>query len=296
MTKPIFGLSAALITPYTTSGAVDLPKLARHAGSVLARGCDSVTLCGTTGEGFGLSFGERNAMYEAVATALPADARIQVGIMACAIDDAVAQSLAALDAGAAGLLMAPPFYMKGMDDDGLYKWFSQVFERIGPKLRCVILYHIPGQTAVALSPELITRLRKAWPGLITGIKDSSGDWDTAELFLATHGDISVLIGDERLLPRAMAKGAEGSICGVANIAPELLAPVIHSGADGRVLTELTNLVVSNPIIPAVKILVGHLAGDAGFDAVRPPLSELGADQKSQLLEAFDALMAPSEGP
>jgi 4-hydroxy-tetrahydrodipicolinate synthase len=291
MTKPIFGLSAALVTPYTTSGAVDLPKLARHAGSVLARGCDSVTLCGTTGEGYGLSLAERKAMYEAVAKGLPADTRIHVGIMASAIDDAVAQSMAALDAGAAGLLMAPPFFMKGMDDDGLYNWFNQVFERIGAKLRGVILYHIPGQTAVALSPELIARLRKTWPGVITAIKDSSGDWATAERFLATHGDISVLIGDERLLPRAMAKGAEGSICGVANIAPELLAPVIHSGADGRVLTELTNLVVSNPIIPAVKVLIGHLAGDAEFEAVRPPLSELGAEQKSKLLEAFDAIMA-----
>jgi 4-hydroxy-tetrahydrodipicolinate synthase len=291
MTKPIFGLSAALITPYTTSGAVDLPKLAMHASSVLSRGCDSVTLCGTTGEGFGLSFGERKAMYEAVATALPADTRIHVGIMASAIDDAVAQSSAALDAGAAGLLMAPPFYMKGMDDDGLFNWFNQVFEGIGPSLRGVILYHIPGQTAVALSPELIARLRKAWPGAITAIKDSSGDWATAERFLATHGDISVLVGDERLLPRAMAKGAEGSICGIANIAPEMLAPVIHSGADGRVVTELTSMVVANPIIPAVKLLVGHLAGDAGFEAVRPPLSELGTEQKSQLLKAFDTIMA-----
>ncbi|WP_417408622.1 dihydrodipicolinate synthase family protein [Hoeflea sp.] len=291
MTKPIFGLSAALVTPYTASGSIDLAKLAGHAGSVLARGCDSVTLCGTTGEGYGLSLAEREAMYEAVATALPEGTRIYVGIMASAIDDAVAQSLAALDASAAGLLMAPPFYMKGMNDDGLYAWFSEVFARIGSKLRGVIMYHIPGQTAVALSPELIARLRKAWPGIITGIKDSSGDWATTERFLATHGDISVLIGDERLLPRAMAQGAEGSICGMANIVPELLVPVIHSGADGRVLTELTSLTVSNPVIPAVKVLVGHLAGDAEFDAVRPPLTELSADQKSQLLEAFDAIMA-----
>ena len=291
MTKPIFGLSAALVTPYTASGEVDLPRLASHAGSVLARGCDGVTLCGTTGEGFGLTLDERKAMYDAVAKATPAGTRIHVGMMAPAIDDAVSQSIAALDAGAAGLLMAPPFFMKGMDDDGLFNWFNQVFTRIGDKLRGVIMYHIPGQTAVALSPELIARLRKAWPGIITGIKDSSGDWATAERFLASHGDISVLVGDERLLPRAMAKGAEGSICGLANIVPDLLAPVIHSKDDGHVLIELTNLVVSNPIIPAVKVLAGHLAGDAGFDAVRPPLTELSPKQKSDLLEAFDAIMA-----
>jgi len=291
MTKPIFGLSAALVTPYTASGDVDLARLGKHAASLLTRGCDGVTLCGTTGEGFGLTLDERKAMYDAVAKAVPADTRIHVGIMAPAIGDAVTQSLAALDAGAAGLLMAPPFFLKGMDDDGLFNWFNAVFQRIGAKLRGVIMYHIPGQTAVALSPELIARLRKTWPGVITGIKDSSGDWATAERFLATHGDISVLVGDERLLPRAMAKGAEGSICGVANVAPELLAPVIHSGDDGRVLTELTNLVVSNPIIPAVKALAGHLAGDTGFEAVRPPLSELSAEQKSKLLEAYDAIMA-----
>lgn len=291
MTKPIFGLSAALVTPYTASGDVDLSRLGKHATSLLTRGCDGVTLCGTTGEGFGLTLDERKAMYDAVAKVVPADTRIHVGIMAPAIGDTVTQSLAALDAGAAGLLMAPPFFLKGMDDDGLFNWFNAVFQRIGAKLRGVIMYHIPGQTAVALSPELIARLRKTWPGVITGIKDSSGDWATAERFLATHGDISVLVGDERLLPRAMAKGAEGSICGVANVAPELLAPVIHSGDDGRVLTELTNLVVSNPIIPAVKVLAGHLAGDTGFEAVRPPLSELSAEQKSKLLEAYDAIMA-----
>lgn len=293
MTKTIFGLSAALVTPYAADGSVDLAKLAEHAGSVLMRGCDSVTLCGTTGEGYGLSLTERRAMYDALAAALPADSRIQVGIMASPIDDAAEQSRAAVDAGAAGLLMAPPFYMKNMGDDGMYNWFCRVFERIGANLRGVIMYHIPGQTASPLSPELITRLRAAWPGVITGIKDSSGDWPTAERYLAAHGDISVLVGDERLLPAAMARGAEGSICGLANIAPELLAPVIHSGGDGRMVIDLVNLIVSYPVMPAVKVLVGHLARDSGFDAVRPPLAELTDAQKSALITAFDAIMAPA---
>src|SRR5690606_24930115 len=222
-------------------------------------GCDSVTLCGTTGEGYGLSLSERKTMYDAVSSRLPSGTRIQVGIMASAIDDAAELSRAAVDAGAAGLLMAPPFFMKNMDDEGMYNWFSRVFERIGSNLRGVIMYHIPGQTAAPLSPELIARLRKAWPGIITGIKDSSGDWATAERYLAMHGDLSVLVGDERLLPRAMARGAEGSICGLANIVPELLAPMIHSGGDGRVVSDLVDLIVAHPVMPAVKVLVGHLA-------------------------------------
>ncbi|MCY0152226.1 dihydrodipicolinate synthase family protein [Hoeflea alexandrii] len=113
MSKPIFGLSAALVTPYTASGAVDLPKLARHASAMLARGCDSVTLCGTTGEGYGLSLEERKAMHHAVAQSLPADTRIQVGIMASAIDDAVAQSRAALDSRRERAADGAPFLSQG---------------------------------------------------------------------------------------------------------------------------------------------------------------------------------------
>ncbi|PWW04477.1 4-hydroxy-tetrahydrodipicolinate synthase [Hoeflea marina] len=293
MTKTIFGLSAALVTPYLPDGSVDLSRLASHAASVLKRGCNSVTLAGTTGEGYGLSLAERIAMHEALNSALPSGSRIQVGIMACAIDDAAEQSRVALDRGATGLLMAPPFYMKAMDDEGMYAWFNRVFERIGAGLKGVIMYHIPGQTASPLSPELITRLRAAWPGVITGIKDSSGDWATAQRFLAAHNDISVLVGDERQLPAAMAKGAEGSICGLANIAPELLAPVIHQGGDGRTVKDLVDLIVSYPVLPAVKVLVGHLSRDPGFDAVRPPLVELTPAQKSALIAAFDAIMVPA---
>lgn len=293
MTKTIFGLSAALVTPYAADGSVDLPRLTSHAASVLKRGCDSVTLAGTTGEGYGLSLAERIAMQEALVEALPSGSRIQVGIMACAIYDAAEQSRVALDRGASGLLMAPPFYMKAMDDEGMYNWFCRVFERIGANLRGVIMYHIPGQTASPLSPELITRLRAAWPGVITGIKDSSGDWATAQRFLEAHSDISVLVGDERQLPAAMAKGAEGSICGLANIAPELLVPVIHGDGDGKIVKELVDLIVSYPVMPAVKVLVGHLARDKGFDAVRPPLVELSGAQKAALTAAFDAIMAPA---
>ena len=289
--RSIFGLSAALVTPFAADGSVDLPRLARHAGGCLDRGCDSVTLFGTTGEGFGLTLRERRAMQAAVTAALPSGARINAGVMACAIDDAAEQARSALDDGAVGLLVAPPFYMKSMDDDGLYDWFAKVFERTGPKLQGVILYHIPGQTAVSLSVALIGRLRQTFGGAIAGIKDSSGDWATAQAFLAAHGDLSVLVGDERLLARAMALGAEGSICGLANIAPDLLVPVIHAGGDDRLVTELVNLIVANPVMPAVKALVAHLARDPDFETVRPPLSALTAAQKSALVAGFDAIMA-----
>lgn len=290
-TSSIFGLSAALVTPFDKDGNVDLTKIAQHATTMLANGCDGVTLFGTTGEGYGINLADRRAMQTSVASTLPDTARIHAGVMASSIEDAVNLAVTAYEDGARGLLLAPPFFMKGICDDGLFNWFSAVFDKIGAPLKDVILYHIPGQTAVPISVSLVSRLRAAYPGIVTGIKDSSGDWGSTEAYLATHGDIAILVGDERQLPRAMAHGAQGSICGTANFIPGLLRDIIHGGNDGAVVTKIVEMVVSRPIIPAVKVLTAHINGDASFIAPRPPLVALPDADRLVLIDAFEAALA-----
>jgi 4-hydroxy-tetrahydrodipicolinate synthase len=289
--RNLFGLSAALVTPFNEAGAVDLPRLASHAKDLLADGCDSVTLFGTTGEGFSLSRNERAAMLGALAGAGINRDQLYAGVSATVLQDAVQQSRLALDAGARGLLFAPPYYFKDPDEEGLYTWFSRAIEGIGASAREIILYHIPGQTAVPLSVRLIERLKRAFPGVITGVKDSSGDWATAQAFLQEHGDLAILIGDERLLARAVRLGGGGTICGLANLAPDLLRPAVHEGKDDTRISELVDLIVSYPVLPAVKALVGHLRRDPGFGSMRPPLTELTEDQKQALAAAYDAILA-----
>lgn len=287
----MFGLSAALVTPFDASGQVDLERLVTHALTSLERGCDGVTLFGTTGEGFGLTLGERRTVAAALAGAMPSGREFVAGVMACAIEDAAEQARTALADGAGGLLVAPPFYMKDMTDNGLYDWFARMFDSVGAELKGVFLYHIPGQTAAPLSVDLIARLRQGFGGVIAGIKDSSGSWETARAFLEAHGDIAVLIGDERLLPKAMKEGAQGSICGLANIAPELMTPVIHGGKEGGAMVDAVNLIVSYPVLPAIKALVAHRTGDPAFETVRPPLVPLNALQKAGLIAGFDAVLS-----
>jgi 4-hydroxy-tetrahydrodipicolinate synthase len=291
VSQTMFGLSAALISPFSTRDVPDLPRLARHAGWVLANGCDSLTLFGTTGEGFSIPLRERAAMLGAVLGAGVLPDRVNLAVAAATVADAADQANLGLDAGVAHLLFTPPFYLKAPDEEGIYAWFSRAFETIGAPLRDVILYHIPGQTAVSLSPELVTRLRRAFPAAVVGIKDSSGDWPTTERFLEAHGDIAVLVGDERLLPRAMAQGAQGSICGLANFAPELLRPVIHAGADEPRLKPVVDLVVSNPVMPAVKALVAHRHGDPAYARSRPPLVDLDPIRAAALVRDFEFLMS-----
>ena len=292
--QDIFGLSAALVTPFRADGAVDLPRMLRHARHVLAEGCDSITLFGTTGEGFSIGMRERAAMIGAVLGDGIDPSQLYAGVSATTVADAVEQSRLALDFGARGLLLAPPFYFKDPGEDGLFAWFSQAIDGIGADARGIILYHIPGQTAVPLSVALVGRLKRAFPGVIAGVKDSSGDKATAEAFLAAHGELAILVGDERQLAAAMRNRAQGSICGVANIAPRLLHDVIHGAADNPLIVPLVDLIVSYPVLAAIKALVAHIHGDDEYARMRAPLVDLPARDRAALIGAYEAILAPGQ--
>ncbi|MGE0007830.1 MAG: dihydrodipicolinate synthase family protein [Parvibaculaceae bacterium] len=291
----IFGLSAALITPFTPEGSVDLARLLRHAHYVLAEGCDGITLFGTTGEGFSIGLRERARMLGGVVGGGIRPEQIHAGVSATAVADAVEQARLALDFGARGLLLAPPYYLKGPSEEGLFAWFARVIEGIGAAARGVILYHIPGQTAVPLSVDLVGRLKRAFPQVIAGVKDSSGDKATTEAFLAAHGELAILVGEERHLAEAMGKGAQGSICGLANLAPWLLSDVIHKGADNPLIRPAVDLIASYPVLPAVKALVANIHGDDAYARTRPPLVDLPAKERREITSAYAALLALGQG-
>jgi 4-hydroxy-tetrahydrodipicolinate synthase len=285
-----FGLSCAITTPMKQGGDVDLPRLARHARHVLAQGCDSITLYGTTGEGAALGLPARAAMMGAVIGAGVDPARqIYAGVAAASLEDAVGQGRLALEAGARGLLVAPPFYFKGVSDEGLYRWFSQLFETLGSLARNVILYHIPSVTAVEISVPLVQRLKTAFPGIVVGVKDSSGSYANTEALLQAHGELAILVGDERQLAKAVRHGAQGSICGVANLVPHLLRPMVYEGAESPVVNALVDEICSHPVLAAVKALVGHLHGDAGYGAMSAPLEALDEASRQRLFAAFDSI-------
>ena len=120
-----------------------------------------------------------------------------------AAEDAAEQAQHALQRGARNILLAPPSYFKNVGEDGLFGWFSAVFAALGPLARDVLLYNIPSVTMVQLSLGLIGRLRTAFPDVVAGVKDSGGNWSYSEALLAAHGDLVILIGDERHLARAV---------------------------------------------------------------------------------------------
>ncbi|MBV8409017.1 MAG: dihydrodipicolinate synthase family protein [Alphaproteobacteria bacterium] len=287
-----FGLSVALATPFAEDRSIDLPRLVAHAQASLADGCGSITLFGTTGEGASLGHNERQRALGAVLGA-GIDPRTQliVGIAASSVEDAIAQGRAGLLAGCPSFLLAPPFYFKGVADEGVFDWMAAVLTGLGPKASNVILYHIPQVTSVGLSIEVIDRFRAAFPDQIKGVKDSSGDWQNAQALLKRHGDLDVLIGDERLLARAMRQGASGAISGLANIAADLMQPLLGGIEEPRV-NAMVEQVLAWPVTAAIKVLLGLKLGEPlAWSRMRAPLSPLGEADARKLGAAIDLIRA-----
>jgi 4-hydroxy-tetrahydrodipicolinate synthase len=283
-------LSCALSTPFASDGSVDNAALIAHAKAVRAEGCGSVTLFGTTGEGFSIGPAERAGVYQAFrAAGFDFRRDVGAGVMAASVEEAAAQAKQALDFGCRHLLVAPPFYLKGVTDDGVFAWHAALFRALGSVCRDVVLYNLPSQTAVTLSHDLVGRLRNSFPEIVIGLKDSSGQWDYTERMLAEQKDIAILIGDERQLAKAVRLGGQGSICGMANTYAPLLVPVVEHGRDSAALNALVDAVVSVPVLPAIKVLVAQKYAADGWTALRPPLVPLTTAQRSTLLAACNAI-------
>jgi 4-hydroxy-tetrahydrodipicolinate synthase len=266
---------------------VDVPRLCDHLARRLAEGCSSYTLFGTTGEGASFGWRERVRTIEQVLAKLPAG-RALIGVIANAARDAAEQANPLLDAGGQGVLLAPPSYFKNVPDEGLYRWFSEAIGAMRAP-RGVFLYHIPSVTSVPLSCDLIGRLRRAFPGIVAGVKDSAGDWPYTEALLAAHGDLHILVGDERLLARAIRAGGSGAINGFSNFCTPQLLPMIDRGDEVPAISALVDLLLEYPVTPAIKALVAHISGDPAFARVAPPLGEIDEAACARLVAAWQRI-------
>jgi len=286
------GVLAAVLTPMDEDLAPDHAAFSAHCHRLLAAGCHGLSVFGTTGEANSLSVGERLAALEALLEGgVPANVLLP-GTGSCALTDTVLLSRAALGAGTAGVLVLPPFYYKGVGDDGLFRFFAEVIERIGDDRLRLYLYHIPQMTGIQLGLPLISRLLDAYPGKIAGTKDSSGDGERIETLCREFPDFSVLAGTETLLLETLRNGGNGCISATVNVTSRLARQVYDAHAAARDdeaqalqqrLSGLRASIETYPVIPALKILMAELTGDEEWRNLRPPLSGLNDEQEKELL-------------
>jgi 4-hydroxy-tetrahydrodipicolinate synthase len=292
----IEGVLAPVITPFRKDYAPDAPRFVRHCRWLLKSGCAGLAVFGTNSEANSMSVAEKRALLEAlVAGGVPASA-LMPGTGHCALSDSIEMTRAAVELGCAGVLMLPPFYYKGVSDEGLYRNFAEVIERVGDERLQLYLYHIPPVAQVAITLPLIEKLLSKYPGLVAGVKDSSGDWSNTKAMLdafAKEG-FDVFAGSEVFLLDNMRHGGKGCITATGNINPGPIANVYRNwrSADAERLqagiSATRQIVQKQPMIPALKAAVAHFGNDREWKTCRPPLVELSAAQEETLIAELKA--------
>jgi 4-hydroxy-tetrahydrodipicolinate synthase len=267
------GTSAAMTTPFNENGQIDWTALAAHAQALLDTGMNVVTAFGTTGEGVSISAGTRAGLYGHMERHGIRPDQLVECVNEPSSADAGAHMRRSLEAGCAGILLTPPFYFKGVGDEGVFRWCAEAFEEAGGVCRDVIVYNIPALTGVSIGPALLGRLRRAFPEVVAGIKDSAGDWDHTASLLAEHRDLAILVGHEGHLARAVRLGASGAISGIANIAPALVAKLV-GGEDDPLVGEILSDLLKLPVVPAIKSVMAIKSGRGEWSRVRAPLQPI----------------------
>jgi 4-hydroxy-tetrahydrodipicolinate synthase len=288
------GVLAPVVTPFTDTLAPDPDRLIRHCRWLLSQDC-GLAVFGTNSEANSLSVEEKLDLLDALVDAGIDTGRMMPGTGACAIPDAVRMTSHAVKRGCAGVLMLPPFYYKGVSDEGLFRAYSEIIERVGDSRLQVYLYHIPPVAQVPISLALIERLLAAYPDTVVGIKDSSGDWSNTEAMLNAFPGFQVFAGSETFLLRNMRGGGAGCISATANINPAAIAGLAANwqAADAQAaqdrLDQLRSTMSRYAMIPALKATVGRFQDDPGWFRLRPPLVELAEDQRQALFADLDRL-------
>ena len=294
MQDKIRGPLAPVLTPFKAKFyAPDVERFIGHCRWLIDNHV-GLAIFGTNSESASLSVDERLALTDALlAAGVPAD-RMMPGTGGCSITDSVRLTRHAVAAGASGVLMLPPFYYKGVSDEGLFAYYSEVIEQVGSDRLKLYLYHIPQMTQVPITMNLIDMLLKRYPGTVAGAKDSSGVWDNTRTMIDNYSrdGFDVFPASESTLSSALPLGAAGCISATVNMNPAGIYALYQgwNTPEGPSLQAKADVVrqifQSVPMIPAMKRVVAEVSNHPEWRVVRPPLVPLDEATASTLLPAL----------
>ena len=293
----IRGVLAPVLTPFRADFSPDNQRFIAHCQWLLSQNC-GLAVFGTTSEANSLALEERATLLDELVAAGVDRARVIVGTGFCSLTDTARLTSQAVKHGCAGVLMLPPFYYKSVSEEGLYRYFSEIVQRVAdPRLR-IYLYHIPPVAVIGLTVGLVERLLKSYPDAIAGMKDSSGDWNNTRLYLdafATSG-FDVFVGSESFLLANMRNGGVGTISATANVNPAAIHTLYAEWKNADADEQQANLNgvretfgKKYPLISALKQALAINRDDPAWRRVRPPLVELTADQAQTLSAELKAI-------
>jgi len=320
MSQRIRGVLAPVVTPFKADLSPDCERFVRHCQWLLSQNC-GLAVFGTNSEANSMSAKERMTLLDALLAAGIDPSRMMPGTGCCSMTETVELAAHAVKHGCAGVLMLPPFYYKNVSEEGLYRYFSEVVQRVADTRLKIYLYHIPPVAIVGITLKLVDRLLKAYPNAIAGMKDSSGDWNNTKTFLDAFAvpaglasSFDVFVGSESFLLANMRDGGVGTVSATANVNPRAIHDLYEkcSGVFAKrrsqalgtsaSATELDHQqsklnvvreVFSNKKIPAMiaalKQAIAIYANDPEWARVRPPLIELTTEEAKLLAADLQAI-------
>jgi 4-hydroxy-tetrahydrodipicolinate synthase len=294
MTKSrLSGVIAAVATASDGAGEPDCPRSVALARFLLDHGCDGLNVLGTTGEATSYALAQRQIVMNAYrAAGLPLD-RMMVGTGAAATADAVALTRHAAELGFGGALVLPPFYYKGVPDDGLAAYVATIVKATAERPIPLYLYHYPQLSGLPWHAKLIRRLLAAHGGRIVGLKDSSGDMAYAREAAAIDPAFKVFPSTEAILLEARSGAFAGCISATANLNADLCARAFHGGDAAALEAAVTirKLFDGRPLVPGVKALLAHIHGDLAWAQVMPPLAGFPGADRAAVIAGYDQVRA-----
>lgn len=289
------GIWPPAATPFREDLSIDMERYIAFCHELLRDGAHGLAVLGTTSEANSLDLEERKSVLEKLVASGINPAQLLPGTGAASFGDAVKLTKHAAELGVKGSLLLPPFYYKGVSDEGLFAFVAEVIKRVNSKRLKLYLYNFPQQTGLVWSPELIAKLRQAFPEIIAGIKDSSGDAKYLNTLLAKFPGFAIFPSSESLMVDALKKGAAGCISATANTHVKEIRRLYDGwnspdAADmHKRASAIRALIASYPLIAAVKATLADRHKHKGWHRLRPPLTPLDDKQTAALREKLAAI-------
>ncbi len=294
MSDPLSGVWSAAVTPLNNDLTVNLAAMVAHHKWLLANGCNGVAVLGTTGEANSFSVRERLDVIAAAAASGIAKEQLLIGTGCCAPTDTIELTRAALDAGFNQVLMLPPFYYKGVSDDGLFAAFDHVIQQLADDRLAIVIYDFPLMTGLDMSVDLLVRLNKAYPNTVVGVKDSSGNWPAMQAVIEAIPGFRTFAGTEQYLLADLQAGGAGCITATGNATSNLCQAVYaaHQAGDTagaeaaqEIATATRLMLQAHGAVPAMKELMAQNSGNPAWRNMRPPIMPLSAEGVAALDKA-----------
>jgi len=292
MTRPQ-GTIAPILTPFENDGRIARDLWISHAKWVLGQGAHFLSPFGTTGEALSVSLRERMRALEWLVEAGIAPNRLMPGTGVTALPETVELSAHAVGLGCAAVMVLPSFFYTGAGDNGQARYYSELIEKVAKPSMRVILYHIPQNSGVPVSPALTASLSKAFPETVVAYKDSAGDWNNTAAVIAAAPDIAVFPSSEAQLTRGLASGAAGCISATVNLNAAAIRRLYDAACKGEDIAEadaavraFRKVIQDAGLIPAMKAVLAVKSGDRRWLNLRAPHENVTLESGQALLAAL----------